>query len=124
MFTFRLNLKTKKIYDDMLKLYNEHFNTKFTIASILPYAVEHFLNHGNTNYLKHYNLIKNYYDQEFMLEKELYIQIKKLQNNDITLQDILNFALNLYIIPFKAKFIKETINLNRMLLILNHLANK
>ncbi len=58
MFTFRLNLKTKKIYDDMLKLYNEHFNTKFTIASILPYAVEHFLNHGNTNYLKHYNLIK------------------------------------------------------------------
>lgn len=120
MFTFRLNLKTKEIYDDMLKLYNEHFNTKFTIASILPYAVDHFIKHGNTNYLKHYNLVKNYYDQEFMLEKELYIQVKKLQNNDITLQDILNFALNLYIVPFKAKFIKETINLNRMLLILNH----
>jgi hypothetical protein len=120
MFTFRLNLKTKEIYDDMLKLYNEHFNTKFTIASILPYAVDHFINHGNTNYLKHYNLIKNYYDQEFMLEKELYAQAKKLQNNDITLQDILNFALNLYIVPFKAEFIKKSVNLNRMLLILNH----
>ena len=120
MFTFRLNLKTKEVYEDMLKLYNEHFSTKFTIASILPYAVDHFIKYGNMKYLKHYNLIKNYHNQEFLLEKELYIQVKKLQNNDITLQDILNYALNLYVVPFKAGFIKKSINLNRMLLILNH----
>lgn len=107
MFTFRLNLKTKEVYEDILKLYNEHFNTKFTITSILPYAVDHFIKHGNTNYLKHYNLVKNYYDQEFMLEKGLNIHIKRLINNDITLQDILNFALNLYIVPFKAELIKK-----------------
>lgn len=121
MYTFRLNLRTKAIYDDMLALYNKQFNTKFTIELIIPYAVTHFIDHGNASYLKHYNLIKSYFDQSFILEKVLYKQlIKKFINNDITLQDILNTALNLYIVQFKADFIKKAIDINKSLIILSH----
>lgn len=120
MFTFRLNTTTEKIYSDMLPLYNSCFNTKFTIENILPYAVDHFIKHGKSIYVKHYNLINNYVNQDFLLDRDLYNGLKKFIKNDITLQDLLNFALNLYVIPFKADFIKEVIDNNRMLIILNH----
>lgn len=120
MFTFRLNTTTEKVYSEMLPLYNSYFNIKFTIQNILPYAVTHFLKHGNPKYVKHYNLVNNYINQEFILDKGLYKELKKFIKDNITLQDLLNFALNLYVIPFKSDFIKEVIDNDRILIVLNH----
>lgn len=120
MFTFRLNNHTKGTYSEILKIHNNLFNTKFTIQNIIPYAVNNFLKNGNSKFLKHYNLVTNYTNQDFIIQKETYLKLKKYIKNDITLQDLLNFSLNLYIIPFKAITIKDSMNKDRMLILLNN----